>query len=350
MKTVFLLFIAIILLSGCSSHNHPVPIHADNLVVFPPPPDTARIQYLTSISSSSEVAGQPSFLERYVLGDEPSRPIHKPYGIYSIRNKIYICDTMLPGLEIIDLAKNSFDYFTPTGLGKLQKPVNCAVDQEGRLYIADTGRKQVVIFSADGKYLSCIGDGNEGKPTDAHVRGNELYVCDLDQHSIIVYNLSDLSEERRFPAVDKNYPQYLFSPTNIFIHDDNVYVTDTGDARIKIFSLEGKFNGTIGSFGKSPGQFVRPKGVAVDEQGRVYVVDAAFENVQIFDPQSRILMYFGGRYEKPGSMWLPAGITIDFTNLDYFQKYVYAGFNLQYLILMTNQYGPHKINVYGFLK
>ncbi len=349
MKLRFLLIPGIILLVGCSSRNNPAPINIDNLTVFPPPPDTARIQYLTSISSSSDIAGQPSFLERYVLGDAPSMPIHKPYGITSKRNKIYVCDTMLPGLEIIDLAKNTFEYFTPSGLGKLQKPVNCTLDSEGRLYIADTGRRQIVIFSADGKFLKSIGDGVTGKPTDVFTYQSELYICDLDAHLISVYNRSGQELKRQFPQVDKNHPQYLYSPTNIFVHDNKIYITDTGDARIKVFTTQGEFVKSIGGFGERPGQFVRPKGLEVDPQGNLFVVDAAFENVQIFDEQSRLLLFFGGRYEKSGSMWLPAGITIDTENLDHFKKYVYAGFDLKYLILMTNQYGPDKINVYGFL-
>ncbi|NOQ97746.1 MAG: hypothetical protein GQ561_06240, partial [Calditrichae bacterium] len=80
------------------------------------------------------------------------------------------------------------------------------------------------------------------------------------------------------------------------------------------------------------------------------VVDAAFENVQIFDDTGQLRMFFGGHGESPGYMWLPAGIHLDESNLDYFNKYVYEGFELEYLIFLTNQYGPAKLNVYGFIK
>ena len=107
---------------------------------------------------------------------------------------------------------------------------------------------------------------------------------------------------------------------------------------------------TIGSYGKALGQFVRPKGIAVDYNDLLYVVDAGFENVQIFDNKGNLLMFFGGSYEKPGDMWLPAKVIIDYKNLHYFEKYVYKGFKLKYLIFVTNQYGPDKINVYGFIE
>jgi len=46
-------------------------------------------------------------------------------------------------------------------------------------------------------------------------------------------------------------------------------------------------------------------------------------------------------------MWLPAKVTVDYEHLKYFQKYVDPGFHLKYLIFVTNQYGPDKINIYG---
>ncbi|MCF6183631.1 MAG: hypothetical protein L3J56_03210 [Bacteroidales bacterium] len=46
-------------------------------------------------------------------------------------------------------------------------------------------------------------------------------------------------------------------------------------------------------------------------------------------------------------MYLPASITISYEDIKYFEKYVDPEYNLKYLILVSNQYGPDKINVYG---
>ncbi len=61
-------------------------------------------------------------------------------------------------------------------------------------------------------------------------------------------------------------------------------------------------------------------------------------------------MHFGGSYEGAGAMWLPAAIEISYENLSYFQSYVDESFQLKYLIYVTNQYGPAKVNVYGFVE
>lgn len=318
--------------------------------IFPPPPDTTRIQYLTRFSNSIDITGNRSSIMSYILGEEDSKPINKPYGLAIHKGKIYICDTMLPGLEIIDLQKNSFSYFNPSGLGQLKKPLNCALDDESRLYIADAQRKQIIVFDKAGKYLFAIGDGSSEKPTDVIVYQGKIWTTDLYGHQIKVYDKNTSELLFTFPQIQKGHPSYLFSPTNLDIFDGEIYVTDTGDACIKVFSDVGDFLRKIGGFGKHPGQFVRPKGVAVDRQGRLFVVDAAFENVQIFNKNSNILMHFGGKYDGPGYMWLPAGISIDYDHLTYFQDFVYPGFKLNYLIFVANQYGPDRVSVYGFVK
>jgi hypothetical protein len=60
-------------------------------------------------------------------------------------------------------------------------------------------------------------------------------------------------------------------------------------------------------------------------------------------------MFFGGKYQEPGDMWLPAKVALDYDNLKYFEPYVHADFTLQYLIYVTNQYGPDKVSVYGYV-
>ncbi|MBN2008538.1 6-bladed beta-propeller [candidate division KSB1 bacterium] len=323
---------------------------ADNIIVFPPPPDTARIQFLTSISGSSDIVGRPSFFKRYVLGSEPEKPILKPYGLTIHNKKLYICDTMLPGLEIIDFASKTFDYFRPSGMGQLNKPINCTLDDNGNLYVADAGRQQVVIFNANGNYLSSIGFGNESKPTDVKIYNQQLWICDLGTHQIRVAGLNSHQEIRAFPEPIPENTDYLFSPTNISIENDRIYVSDTGNASVKIFTPEGQFLGAVGNLGNAPGQFVRPKGIAADDENNLYVIDAAFENIQMFNEKSRLLMFFGGHTESPGHLWLPAGIVINAETISYFQKYKYEEFTFKYLIFVSNQFGPAKINVYGFIE
>ena len=47
-------------------------------------------------------------------------------------------------------------------------------------------------------------------------------------------------------------------------------------------------------------------------------------------------------------MYMPVSIRIDYDNVDLFRKYAVDGAKLEFLVLVTNQFGPNKVSVYGF--
>lgn len=332
--------------AGCSPRLNKIPVVKD-VIIYPTPPDTARIQFLTAFSSSEKTAGKQTAMQRFIFGESPVKPIKKPYGIAVHGGKIYICDTGLGIIEIIDLEKNTFRYFDPPGPGKLKLPLNCDVDAAGRLYVADGVRLQVVVFDENGKYLNAFGETDKFKPTDVCVSGDKIWVANIKNNNVLVYSKETYALLQTLPGVELGEPGFLYSPANLYVANGKVYVSDIGDFKVKVYDLEGNFLRSIGSNGTSPGQFVRPKGISVDKEENLYVVDASFENTQIFDREGRVLLFFGGPYKGPGDMWLPAHIEIDYDDLKYFQKYVDPAYKLNYLIFVTNQYGPDKVNVYG---
>lgn len=336
------------------SDSSPAPSPEDLLVVYPLPPDPPRIQFLTAYSGEQDVVEPKgrSFLDALIGAEdeeEKFKSFNKPYGVAIHDGVIYVCDSMLPGLDVLDLNEETFEYFIPQGPGELRKPINCTLDGDtGDLYVADVDRRQIVIFDSAGVYKDAVGEDRELQPTDVFVDGQNLWVLDLQGQAVHVYDKSTRSRLRSFP--DRESKGALRQPTNLWVQGDRVYVSDFGDFSVKVYSLEGEFVQRLGSYGTGLGQFTRPKGVSVDRDGNVYVVDAGFENVQVFDREGELLMFFGGTYQGPGDMWLPAKVIIDYDNLDYFRPLVHESFELRYLIFVTNQYGPDRLNVYGFVE
>ena len=72
--------------------------------------------------------------------------------------------------------------------------------------------------------------------------------------------------------------------------------------------------------------------------------------IQVFDREGELLMYFGAPGEDATSVYLnlPAAITIDYDNVDVFRQYAAPGFELEYLLLVVNQYGLQKVSVFGY--
>jgi len=344
-------FLGLLLLfaAACSPRMNKLSSLKD-VIIYPSPPDTARIQFLTSFSSSENATGKQKAFSRFIFGESPVLPIEKPYGIAVHSGKIYICDSGLGLLEVIDLEKNTFNYLDPQGGGKLKLPINCCVDDDGKIYVADGARRQVIVFDAKGSYSCAIGDTNKFKPTDVFVTGDKIWVANIKNNRIHVYSKETKQLLSTFPETEQGQPGFLYSPSNLWVTPDRVYVSDMGDFKVKIYTHDGKFLSSVGSNGSNPGQFVRPKGIAVDMDKDLFVVDAGFENTQIFNKDGKLLLYFGGPYKGPGDMWLPAKVIIDYDNLKYFQKYVSPAYDLKYLIFVTNQYGPDKVNVYGSVR
>ena len=343
-----LLFSIIFLFISCSGSKQI--IQKQKSVFFPKPPLKPRIQFLTSFSQSTDFSDEQSFFMKYIAGNKAPLKITKPYGISTSKNRVFVCDTFLKGLEVIKLDKNTFHYFIPEGRGMLKKPINCFVDEDGILYVVDVDRKQIVIFNKEFEYIGEIGDDIIQKPTDIFIFKNKIYVNDLLGRSIHVFDKKS-REFIKTISISTDKKNKLYSPTNIYISGDQIYISDIGDSKIKIFNFEGEFLNSIGSPGSKPGSFSRPKGIAVDKEGLVYAVDSGFENIQIFSSSGELLLFFGGTYKNSnkGQLWLPAKVAIDYKNISYFQKYVDPEYNLKYLIFVTNQYGPDKVNVYGFI-
>ena len=60
-------------------------------------------------------------------------------------------------------------------------------------------------------------------------------------------------------------------------------------------------------------------------------------------------MFFGGGGNEPGRLNLPAKVVVDYTSVPYFKKLAHD-FDVEYIVLVSSQYGPRKINVYAFGK
>jgi DNA-binding beta-propeller fold protein YncE len=338
------------LLSGCTT---PEPTSTKPFTFFPPAPDVPRIQYLTAFGADTDLGKTGSFAD-FITGEQKTAdPLIKPYGLAVHGGNIFVCDTVAGKIEVFDLQTRRASYFAPVGEGKIRLPINITIDADGTRYVADTGRQQVLIYDANGNFTEALGMKDEMKPTDVGLTTDRIYITDLKNHCVKVFNKADRKFLFSVPVDAKPGEARLLSPTNLAIDREGkrLLVSDTGGNVVQIYDLDGKYIRTIGRAGVAPGAFARPKGVAVDKQGLTYVVDAATQVVQIFDTEGRLLLFFGqAGASTQGETLLPAAVKVDYDHVANFKKYVAPGRECEYLILVTSQFGGQKVSVYGFLK
>jgi DNA-binding beta-propeller fold protein YncE len=69
-------------------------------------------------------------------------------------------------------------------------------------------------------------------------------------------------------------------PQGIAVDDKFIYVADTGNNRIQIFTKTGKFILAYGNKGSGPGEFNGPIGICVGKKGQIYVADTGNHRLQ----------------------------------------------------------------------
>jgi DNA-binding beta-propeller fold protein YncE len=97
-----------------------------------------------------------------------------------------------------------------------------------------------------------------------------------------------------------------------------LYVTDTMNSRIQVFSAEGEvLTRKFGARGLYLGNLVRPKGVAVDGEGNVYVIESYYDSLLVFSGRGEFLLPIGGTGKATGRFYLPSGVWVDTKNRVY---------------------------------
>lgn len=343
--------LAVLMLGACASPSGTAPkTNVESAAVFYPAlPNAPRIQHLTTIASDQDISVPVGGFAKFIAGDDQrAQRLRQPYGVAMFDGKLYVADSKAPGLAVFDLVQRKFNLVTGSGNGRMKRPINVTIDGDGTKYVTDTGRDQVLVFDRNDRFVIAFGTAGQFRPVDTAVSGERLYVVDIRNHQVQVLDKRSGTMLFKFGSAGSQSGE-LFHPTNIAVGaDGDIYIVETSNFRVQRFTAEGKPVRIYGESGSEFGTFSRPKGIAIDRAGRLYVGDAAFENVQIFDASGKLLLYFGQPGDKAEGLNLPAGVSIDYDNVPLFRRYADPRFNIEYLILVASQFGPNKVDVFGF--
>ena len=314
-KTGVCILFCIVLLAGCSTTPSRQGQEEVSIpIVWPPPPEPARIIYEGAIERPDDVGTKKGIFSRaveFMLGKTADR-ILRPYGIAIDSNeRLIVADTVFKRLHIFDRKTGKYTWIDEFKNGGFISPIGIAVDKADNIYVSEPELDKVIVFSKKGNFLFEIKE-NLHRPTGIAINKNEglLYVANTGGHNLSVYELNGkylyTFGERGRETGRFNYP------TDIHIDNQGfIYVTDSMNFRIQIFDKYRRFFSAFGSHGDGSGSFARPKGVSVDSEGHIYVVDALFDAVQIFDREGRFLLSFGSSGQEKGKFWLPSAIFVD---------------------------------------
>lgn len=214
-----------------------------------------------------------------------------------------------------DQPSDDIDVEFPTGIG---------VDSDGRIYIAEQRRRQIMRLSG------MKGAAHEiFKFPDSHARqvnkytgswiyvdnSGRIYVTFAGDHRVARIDDMNSTNWITFGAEGRSVGQFRF-PAGIWVdHADRIYVADFDNFRIvRMDDMQGKNWTTLGGYGSDRFEFINPCGIWGDDQGRIFVADQGNDRiVRIDDMNGTNWTEIGsfGTERRAGTLYAPSGICLD---------------------------------------
>jgi len=280
--------------------------------IWPSPPATPKIKWITNWSSRYDF-GKPSQFMELLIGKERVEQLRRPNSVITdAAGNIYVADSESHIVFVFDLEKKVLRFL---GLRRIGVPIGLAVNNKnGIIYVSDSQQDKIFGFdkNTDDIKINIGGPGEFKNPSGLvyDEKTERLYVADTQNHAVKVFD----KDGRPLFTIGKrggengefNFPSYLAMDKNGIL-----YVVDSFNFRVQMFDSNGNFLKKFGKPGDASGSFARPAGIGVDSDGNIYVVDTSFNNFQVFNNDGNLLLWIGSTGRKPGEFYLPSGMYID---------------------------------------
>jgi outer membrane protein assembly factor BamB len=168
-----------------------------------------------------------------------------------------------------------------------------ATDSSDRVYVFHRGKRPVLVFDRDGKFLRSWGDDHLKTPHGLRIdKDGNVWVTDIGTHQVLKFD----ADGKLLLALGKKGqpgagPDQFDRPTDVAVAPTGeFYVSDGyGNSRVLKFSKDGKLVKQWGRKGKGEGEFDLPHAICLDARGRVYVGDRENDRVLVFDADGKFL-------------------------------------------------------------
>lgn len=208
-----------------------------------------------------------------------------------------------------DIGRDQFEvvegfFKRPKGLTFVEV-ADVSVDGDDNVYVFCRGRRPVMVFDRDGRFLDAWGElgGNDFTFPHGLSIGTDgfVYTTDSRDHTVRKWT-KDGRPVLTLGSAHQNAPAFGGRPFNRPTHatvasNGDVYVSDGyGNARIHCFSPTGDLKFSWGSPGHGPGEFNTVHSVFIDhaDDDRIYAADRYNNRVQIFTRDGEFVGEWGG--------------------------------------------------------
>lgn len=187
---------------------------------------------------------QGKFIKYFAETKPMEKTIDSPGGIRIYGNKLYVTDIRKNKVLVFDLNGKKLMEVGRMGVnpGEFRAPNAVAVDNEGNMFVADSGNQRVQVFDKSGKFIRIINGTPDGKGTSVFVNPRGISI-DTKGRIYVVSNLThvifcfDKAGNQQFilggygDGVDK-----FTLPNGLYINEnDEIFVTDSLNQRVAVY-------------------------------------------------------------------------------------------------------------------
>jgi len=184
-----------------------------------------------------------------------------------------------------------------TGNGQFNGPIGIAVDDGGSVYVADRNNNRIQKFDGAGNYLSQFGTAGTGNgqfnhPSNIANDGAYLYITEEGNNRVQKFSLAG-NYVRQWGSLGSGNGQFNAS-VGIAVdrNRQQVYVSEYIGNRIQQFTVFGDYIKILSDSGSGTGAVTNPLGLATDQHGNVYVADSGNARVVQFNDNGTYLTNF----------------------------------------------------------
>lgn len=242
-----------------------------------------------------DASGQ--FLRQWgVEGSQPGE-FKEPWGVaLGPDGDVYVVDTWNHRIQVFDgqgelerIWGTFGETEGPAGSGDLlYGPRDLVVDDEGYLYVSDTGNKRVIKYDPEGSMVKAVGgagteEGQMQEPVGlALSEDGELYVADTWNQRILVFD-SDLNFLRSWQLYAWEGMSVANKPYLTVDAKGVVYASDPEGNRVIAFDSQGQLLRVWGQEGGDLSAMNLPTGLAAHASGRLLVSDSGNDRILVFE-------------------------------------------------------------------